>query len=293
VTGLTRTGTIGRVLVDVQEMLARHGLTVLGNIVTLLRREGRLVVRAETTIGPVAVKLSDDAGAFLAEEAAVRRLARSGLPVAGVIAHAEGPPACLVLTWVEGEPLSSASPPEAQRAAGALLRRVHRLGADPGATFGGQEGWDAWMAGWLNHALSWWGTMAPIDDAARRGAWARYQEIRSLLSTRGDHLMLFDGRPEHILVRGDGEIGLIDVSELRAGDAAMDIAVLAVEDPDLLDGILAGYQPDSRESAVFDRLVPFYTFLRRLARAEWYQRFGTAAEMARVLDTVEVTVWVS
>jgi hypothetical protein len=35
--------------------------------------------------------------------------------------------------------------------------------------------------------------------------------------------------------------------------------------------------------------VPFYIFLRRLARAEWYQRSGTAAEMARVLAAVEVS----
>jgi Ser/Thr protein kinase RdoA (MazF antagonist) len=210
-----------------------------------------------------------------------------------LIAHAEGPPACLVLTWVEGEALSSASAPEAQRVAGATLRRVHLLGTDPGATFGGELRWDLWMAGWLNHVLSWWSTVATVDDTLRRGVWAWYHELGPLLTTRGDDLMLFDGRPEHILVRGDGCVGLIDVSELRAGDAAMDLAVLAVDDPDLLDGVLAGYRPDAEERAVFDRLVPFYTFLRRLARAEWYQRFGTPAEMARVLAAMEVPSWAS
>ena len=271
----------------VRESLARQGISAQGDIVTLLRREGRLVARAQTSDGPVAVKLSGEAGAFVPEVAAVRRLSAAGLPVTEVVAHAEGPPACLVLRWVEGEALSSAGSPEAQRAAGAVLRRVHRLGGDPGSTFGGEPGWDTWMAGWLNHALSWWGTVATVEEAMRHTAWSRYQEIRPLLSTRGDHLMLFDGRPEHILVRGDGRIGLIDVSELRTGDAAMDIAVLAVEDPDLVEGVLAGYRPDGEERAVFDRLVPFYTFLRRLARAEWYQRFGTATEMAGVLERVE------
>lgn len=291
VTAVSRAPHTWRMLVDVQVLLAQHGVMASGDIVTLLRREGRLVVRAETTVGPVAVKVSDDAGAFVAEEAAVRRLARAGLPVADVIVHAEGPPACLVLTWVEGEALSSASGPEAQRAAGAMLRRVHLLGAGPGATFGGEPGWDVWMAGWLNHALLWWSTVATVDDALRRRVWAWYHELKPLLGTRGHDLMIFDGRPEHILVRGDGRVGLIDVSELRAGDAAMDLAVLAVEDPDLLDGILAGYRPDGEERAVFDRLVPFYTFLRRLARAEWYQRFGTAVETDRMLALVEVPTW--
>jgi aminoglycoside phosphotransferase (APT) family kinase protein len=280
-------------LVDVQVLLAQHGVMASGDIVTLLRREGRLVARVETTVGPVAVKVSGNAGAFVTEEAAVRRLARAGLPVAAVIAHAEGPPACLVLTWVEGAALSSASSPEAQREAGAILRGVHLLGAGPGGAFGGEPSWDLWMAGWLNNVLSWWSTVATVDDTVRREVWAWYDELRPLLTTRGDDLMLFDGRPEHILVRGDGRVGLIDVSELRAGDAAMDLAVLAVDDPDLLDGVLAGYRPDGEELAVFDRLVPFYTFLRRLARAEWYQRFGTAVEMARVLAAVEVPTWAS
>lgn len=260
-------------LFDLPGLLAQQGVTVSGGIVTLVRREGRLVARVETTAGPVAVKVSGDAGAFVPEEAAVRRLAAAGLPVADVIAHAIGPPACLVLTWIEGEALSSASPLEAQRAAGATLRRVHQIGG----TFDQEQSWDLWMAGWLNSALSWWSTVAPVP----RDIWPWYHEIRPLLSTRGDHLMLFDGRPEHILVRGDGRIGLIDVSELRSGDAAMDLAVLAVEDPDLLDGVLEGYGPV--DHSVLDRLVPFYVFLRRLARAEWYQRFGTVDEMIRVL----------
>jgi aminoglycoside phosphotransferase (APT) family kinase protein len=284
---------MGDMLVDVPivpELLARQGVTVSGEIIPLVRREGRLVARVETAAGPVALKISGDPGAFAAEEAAVRRLAGAGLPVARVIAHAEGPPACLVLTWVEGTALSSASPPETQRAAGALLRQVHRLGAGAGATFGGQPGWEVWMAGWLNHALAWWSSVASVDEAVRGGAWAWYQMLKPQLGTRGDHLMLFDGRPEHILVAGDGRLGLIDVSELRAGDAAMDLAVLAVEDPDLLDGALAGYGP---ECAGFESLIPFYVFLRRLARAEWYQRFGTEAEMARVLALVEGTTWAS
>lgn len=198
-----------------------------------------------------------------------------------------------MLTWVEGEALSSASSPEAQRAAGAILRRVHLLGADPGATFGGERSWDLWMAGWLNNVLQWWSTVATVDDRVRRGVWAWYHELGPVLTTRGGDLMLFDGRPEHILVRGNGRVGLIDVSELRAGDAAMDLAVLAVDDPNLLDGVLAGYRPDGQERAVFNRLVPFYTFLRGLTRAEWHQRFGTAGEMARVLAAVEVPTWAS
>jgi aminoglycoside phosphotransferase (APT) family kinase protein len=48
---------------------------------------------------------------------------------------------------------------------------------------------------------------------------------------RGHDLILFDGRPEHIIVDGDHVTGIIDLAEVCPGDAAMDLAVLAVTDP--------------------------------------------------------------
>ncbi len=281
------------VIVDLCSALAGHGREVAGSSVRVLgERPGRVVAYAETTSGPVVVKASAEAGAFVREEAAIRRLAAHGLPVASVIGHDLGPPAYLVLAWTDGDPLSSASPPRAQRALGELLRRVHAIGPRPDrddSVFPGGTTWNGWMAGWLNTALGWWSGVDPSGYDRVRRAWAWFHRLRPLLANRGHELILFDGRPEHLLVRGDEVGGLIDVAELRTGDAAMDLGVLAVSDPALLTGVLAGYRPTAGERDVFSRLVPFYTFLRRISHAEWQQRFGTAAELTQALSQLDST----
>ena len=282
------------VIVDLPAVVAASGFPVAAGagVRVLWQRPGRAVVRVDTDAGPLVVKASTDPGAFVTEAAAIGRLRAHGLPVAKVIGHAVGPPAYLVLSWIQGEVLSSESPARAQRAAGALLRRVHAIGPDPhhdGALFPGDSTWDSWMAGWLNSALGWWaGVAAPGEEKVRR-AWVWFHELAPLLATRGHDLMLFDGRPEHILVAGDDVAGMIDVAELRTGDAAMDLGVLAVADPALLPGVLEGYQPTTEQRAAFSRLVPFYTFLRRISRAEWFQRFGTEDDLTQALARLSST----
>ena len=104
-----------------------------------------------------------------------------------------------------------------------------------------------------------------------------------MLATRGQAFILFDGRPEHFLVQDGHLVGIIDLQEARSGDAAMDLGVLAVTDPDLLENVLDGYRPDAAEQALFDRLVPFYIFLRRLAAVEWHRQHGDPALARRAL----------
>jgi hypothetical protein len=69
----------------------------------------------------------------------------------------------------------------------------------------------------------------------------------------------------------------------------MDLAVLAVTDEDLLPGVVAGYQPTTAEQAAFDRLLPFYLFLRRLAAAEWNLTHGNPRLARHVLDLIDHT----
>lgn len=287
-------------LIDIRSVLAANGLTVVAGdqaIRVLQQRPGRVVARADTTHGPVVLKASADEGGFVTEETAIRVLAGHGLPVARVICHASGPPSYLILSWIEGAPLSSANPPRAQRAAGELLRQVHALGSDPGhgrPAFPDGTTWEAWMAGWLNSALTWWATVDPTwwsvadpgSDERHRRAWAWFRDLAPLLATRGGDLILFDGRPEHILTRGDEIAGLIDVAQLRTGDAAMDLGVLAACDPGVLDGVRSGYRPRGLESHAFERLIPFYTLLRAISLAQWHQRFGTPAELEHALTRV-------
>ena len=89
--------------------------------------------------------------------------------------------------------------------------------------------------------------------------------LQPLLASRGEEFILFDGRPEHFIVQDNQLAGLIDLGEARSGDAAMDLGVLAVSDPDLIPGILAGYKAPQQEQEKLNQLIPFYTFLRRLA----------------------------
>jgi aminoglycoside phosphotransferase (APT) family kinase protein len=280
------------VFVDVHEVLAANDLEASGcldGIQVLQQRPGRLVARVDTVTGPVVIKASAQPGAFVTEEAAIHRLAGHGLPVASVIGHRVGPPSYLVLTWTDGSSLTARSPARAQRTFGELLRRVHTIGAEPGRddlSFPDNTTWDGWMTGWLNTALTWWSSVDPLGERRTRQAWDWFHRLAPLLANRGQDLILFDGRPEHILVRDDDIAGLIDVAELRTGDAAMDLGVLAVADPAILTEVLAGYRPSDDERDAFSRLVPFYTFLRAISSAVWHQSFGTADELTRALHRI-------
>ena len=86
--------------------------------------------------------------------------------------------------------------------------------------------------------------------------------------------MLFDGRPEHFVVRDGRIVGLIDVHDAKPGDGGMDLGVMGVLDEALMGNVRTGYGGDVEENAVLDAIVPFYVFLRRLAAAEWQNRRG-------------------
>ena len=212
------------------------------------------------------------AGTFVPERSWIDRLGAAGLPVPRVIGCSDEAPAHLLLTWIDGEPLSSASPVAAQRDVGRLLRRVHALPGGP--PYAGSSTVDAWIAGWLNYALAWWRDHAGAPQDAVDDAWSWFHRLQPLLATRGAETMLFDGRPEHFLVRGDDVVGMIDLHDLCAGDAAMDFAVLAVDDEPLLRAVIEGYRPSPDEQAAFAELIPFYRWLRRLAAAEWHSQHG-------------------
>ena len=115
-------------------------------------------------------------------------------------------------------------------------------------------------------------------------AWSGYRALQPLLATRGAQFILFDGRPGHFLVADDRVVGIIDLELARGGDGAMDLGVMAVSDPALLQEVLAGYAADREESQTLDRLIPFYVFLRRLAAAEWKLTRGERREGACILQ---------
>lgn len=271
-------------LADPVIVAARHGLSVRA-VTVLVDRADKLVARVDTERGAFVMKVDAVEGSLAREVAAIHRLGALDLPVPDVFVFEPGPAAYLIAAWIDGSALDPDSPPTAVRQTGELLRRIHRLGGGP--PYAGNATWDAWMAGWLNHAASWWLARPGSDPGRGERLWRWFEGLRPLLATRGHDQILFDGRPDHVLVRDGRVSGLIDLSELRSGDAAMDLGVLCVSQPGLLPGILAGYRPDPTEQEAFDRLIPFYTFLRRVAHAEWHLTHGDPAVADHLLTLVD------
>ncbi len=246
-----------------------NGLSAISHTI-LVDRPEQLVVKVETSTIDVVIK----SPLRRAEVTANERLAAAGIPVPRILAQHDD---YLMMEWIAGEALSSASPNPAQLEAGRILRRVHQLGGGP--PWAGNTDYADWMAGWLNHCLAWW---QPGPSRARE-IWARFRQLEPLLETRGHDLILFDGRPDHFIVREGTIASVIDLSELRSGDGAMDVAVMAVSDPLLLPGVLAGYGPPTPDRELLD----FYLLLRRLSHAEWNLTHGLPAAAGHILRLVQ------
>ena len=272
-------------LPDATEIAKRHGFNVI-HAKVLAERKNRKVVRLQTKQGYLVLKMDSTPEAFDTEMAMIQTLTEHELPVAKVIGFDEKDMSYLLLTWIEGVALSSNSSIEAQQEAGRVLRCIHEIeGNNP--LYGGNDRWVDWMAGWLNHALHWWKTEGSGNSAEIESAQQAFDALRPLLTTRGHDFILFDGRPDHFIVQDKQLMGLIDVAEARTGDAAMDLGVLAVTDPKLMPGILAGYGTTSEEQVILDQLIPFYTFMRRLAMAEWDLEHGDGLKAHKSLKLLK------
>ncbi|MVN89480.1 phosphotransferase, partial [Deinococcus sp. HMF7620] len=152
---------------------------------------------------------------------------------------------------MEGEALSSSTPVQAQRKVGALLARIH---AQPGGRPPPQDQtWAEWMLGWLRHALAYWQASGTAPEAVGGHLSRFWQRVEPLLRARGHQLILFDGKPEHLIVTLAGEVALIDVEDLRAGDGLMDLAVLAVHEPKVFQGVWRAIPPSLQTTMPYCR----------------------------------------
>ncbi len=255
--------------IDTTELAARFGFRFVR---TLGARAGRAVVQVSDDQGHLyTLKADAEVGALDGDVAAIHRLGAAGLPVPEVVAHRAGPPAVLILRWIDGDPVSSASPVAAQQEVGRLLRVVHALPGGP--PFSGEPSVERWITAWTTEVADWWSSAgASAAQVDRLRAWLA--ELTPVLAARSGTLTLFDGRAEHFLVRAGRVVGVIDLHDVGPGDPAMDLAALALTDEHLLSGVLEGYAAGADEQEVLARLVPFYVALRRLAGAEWHLRVG-------------------
>jgi aminoglycoside phosphotransferase (APT) family kinase protein len=183
---------------------------------------------------------------------------------------------------VDGEAVNEQHPDSVLESIGALLARVHEV--ECAVDFAGNATWSGWMGGWLSHALGWWAGERPDDAVRGIDLPGRLEHLSSSMEDACSAAILFDGRPDHLLVTDDGGIAMIDVEELRRGDPAMDIAVLSLWIPTATPRIVRGYRAAGGPVGThFDERVSFYRTLRTLAAAEWHQDQLADADTARVL----------
>jgi len=230
------------------------------DVTVLTSRAGRVVGRVVLPDGrDVVVKISAESGDFTAEASAVEDLRKAGLPVSRERFLSSGPPSVIALDWTVGRPVTAGDDEDVRRQVVDLLKRVHTLPAR--APYGGvNPDLVAWIDGWCDHALGWWGGGA--------GSW--YRRVRPLIEGRAGSAILLDGVPDHFIVGPDARVRLIDVANLQAGDPVMDLAVLHLHSPELLNDVLEDYDHPEVSQEHLAELLPFYVFLRALAAAEWH-----------------------
>jgi aminoglycoside phosphotransferase (APT) family kinase protein len=177
----------------------------------------------------------------------------------------------LVATWAVGQPITSTTDPAVLAQVGLILRRIHSLPA--GGPWSGHPTIDAWITAWVAIVLPWW-RQTGVDERLITALDDWLESIRPFLGDEHGTQMLFDGRPEHFLVDATNTLHLIDVADLQAGDPVMDLAVLELDAPGILEHVLTGYAPTPAELDRIHGLVSFYVALRALAGAEWQSRLG-------------------
>jgi Ser/Thr protein kinase RdoA (MazF antagonist) len=254
----------------------------------LCDRPDRLVAKVRCRGSDFVVKAGLSGGLLAEEVRSNALLAEVGVPVARLVAFESGPPDVVVFGWIDGEPLSAAHPPAVHEHVGRALRAIHAVGGGP--PYAGNDTWAKWMRGWLDTVTR---VAPPIQVTPEQvdACWAAFESVQSMLRTRGGDLILFDGRPEHILVREGQLAGLIDLGEVRSGDAAMDLAVLAIYEPGIMESVLRGYSPDPPTREAFNALTPLYALLRRLSAVHWNEAHGSPAVAERMRRDLHGLSW--
>ncbi len=261
---------------DLHDALLRHASLRAGNATVLVDRPDRLVAHLAAADGEWVIKVASQADAFDAEVAAMSALAAIDIPVSTVVFVDAGPPAVLIASWAPGSPITATHPASVLMEMGRLLRRIHSCPAS--APYSGHPTISSWITAWMAFLIPWWQTQGASEEERAALIWWE-EEVGPALVDRAGSQMLFDGRPDHMLVDAEGRLHLIDVADLQAGDPVMDLAVLELNAPGILEGLLRGYAPSSTERELITTLVPFYATLRALSAAEWLANIGGEPEL--------------
>jgi aminoglycoside phosphotransferase (APT) family kinase protein len=250
-------------------------------------------VAASPDGGQVVVKSDIRPGRLAAEREVLTAAGAAGLPVPAIVHGAGGPLPLLVLEYIRGQALSSASPGPVWAEAGRLLRRLH--GLDVPGRIGPGTG---------RRPLRWFlsGRATADAAAAARHGLITAEQAASLARLLGEQfreaaepgrecLLHGDAQPAHYVVAGTGPLAnrakvprpagliaaMLDFGDACTGDPVWDLAVLTLDDPGRLDDVLTGYAPEPALARRVRRLIRPYRLLRRLGEAVWLHAHGLDA----------------
>jgi aminoglycoside phosphotransferase (APT) family kinase protein len=243
----------------------------------LVEHHERAVFETLSPRGPMVVKVDTSMGKHRREESVLRAAAQAGLPVPAVVHSEPGPPAVLVLRFIDGTPLGPGVDRAAWCDAGALLRRLHRLSwpAEAGAATWSGRSWPDHFRWWTDHERG-----QSLSDGSLPASAVR--EIHRYLSTSFAHmdqpelhLLHGDCQADHYLVTTSTRIaGVLDFGDAILGDPVWDLAILTLDVPDMLPDVLRGYRPDAATEHRTQELLPAYQLIRRLGSATWMREHG-------------------
>jgi Ser/Thr protein kinase RdoA (MazF antagonist) len=223
--------------------------------------------------GRRAVLKADTDPARTARERAVLAAAHAaGLAVPAIRCWEPGPPAALVLDWVDGTWLEPGRAEPAWANVGAQLRRLHQVPVDDLGFYAGAEDWGSALAGRLDDQ---WDTAhrLDLDDVVSRADRA----LVDLLAIARPPIGTLHGDcvPIHVRLDPDDQVqGLLDFGDTMRGDVAWDLTVLTLRSPRRLGAVLEGYQADPALRRWLGSAVPAYRVLRHLSEAVWLADHG-------------------
>jgi Ser/Thr protein kinase RdoA (MazF antagonist) len=242
---------------------------------TLVARPDRGVYVVTVGADEFVCKIADDQVAVAREAEGERRAGAAGIPVPEVIATGDGE---IATRFIDGTPLTRIRAPDAWRAAGRVLRRVHAI--EPDGMWG--KGLDAPDSTWrasidahLVYALDDCGRELGFDSAQA----ARIRDACAASPVFDAPMRAWchgDCQPDHFLIdpATNDVIALIDWSDHGKADAAWDLAVLTLDDEEMLTAVLDGYAPSAEERRHIAAALPLLRVLRLLGEAHWLFQHG-------------------
>ncbi|GMA26014.1 aminoglycoside phosphotransferase [Luteimicrobium album] len=216
--------------------------------------------RATLRVGDVFLKVDGDPAHAAVE---VRAMSMAPVPTPTIRWHE---PPVLAIAAVHGRELGrlgepSSASPEAWRATGATVRRLHDAPLPPWPGRGLDD-----VVRELDAECTW----LLAHDVLPTEVIRRNREIaEAALRPWRPVFVHGDLQPCHVFVDGDEVTGVIDWSEAAPGDAMFDLAVLTLGHEERLDDLLAGYGPDADRD-----VIRAWWSLRSLVASRWLIEHG-------------------